>query len=117
MNKEDIPEDMLDFSVCVGCDCQGSCCCEPTDCLDCDDGTVISCPDDLCRNGNHCMHRDGEYTCSTCDGEGQVYPEKISFEEWQKRKQEAQKPLVVNKKEDDGLLPTDKSVGIRPTIL
>lgn len=30
---------------------------------------------------------------------------------------EAQKPLAVNKKEDDGLPPTDKSVGIRPVIL
>ena len=27
------------------------------------------------------------------------------------------KPLTVNKKEDDGLPPTDESVGIRPTIL
>jgi len=26
-------------------------------------------------------------------------------------------PLAVNKKEDDGLHPPDKSVGIRPTIL
>ena len=70
----------------------------------------------MCHNGNGCIHGDGESTCATCDGEGQVYPEKMSFEEWQKRKQEAQKPLAVNKKED-GLPPTAKAVGIRPTIL
>ena len=111
--QQEMPEDMLDFSVCVSCECQGGCCCEPEQCPDCDDGIIIICWDDLCQSG--CIHGDGETFCKTCEGEGQVYPEKISFEEWQKRKQEAQKPLAVNNKED-GLPPTDKSVGIRPTI-
>ena len=115
MQQQKMPEDMLDFSVCVVCEAQGGCCCEAEPCPDCDDGTIISCLDDLCHIGNGCMHGDGEAFCETCQGEGVVYPEKITFEEWQKRKQGAQKPLAVNKKED-GLPPTSE-VGIRPTIL
>ena len=61
--KFEIPEDMLDFSVCVSCGYQGGCCCEPESCPDCDDGTVITCWGDLCRNGGRCIHGDGEYTC------------------------------------------------------
>jgi hypothetical protein len=37
-------------------------------CLRCGgDGTIIICPDDMCRGAGECMHGDGEIPCPECD--------------------------------------------------
>ena len=39
------------------------------DCPDCHGkGTIITCPDDMCRSADECMHGDGEAPCPTCHG-------------------------------------------------
>lgn len=36
------------------------------------EGTIVVCPDDLCRNSDHCMHGDGERVCPVCNGDGDL---------------------------------------------
>jgi len=31
-------------------------------------GFIITCPDDLCHGGDHCIHGDGEEICPDCKG-------------------------------------------------
>lgn len=51
------------------CDCYT----ESESCFECGgEGTIITCVDDLCRNGEHCIHGDGEENCQDCNGEGEV---------------------------------------------
>jgi hypothetical protein len=42
---------------------------EPAPCWRCDEGVVVTCPDDLCRGQGSCMHGDGEIVCPECHGE------------------------------------------------
>lgn len=43
-------------------------------CLTCDgEGTIITCCDDICVGGGHCIHGDGEEICPDCEGEGFFY--------------------------------------------
>src|SRR3990167_7503598 len=46
----------------------------------------------------------------------EINPDYVKIAE-ERLKQKVLLPLAINKKEDDGLPPTDESVGIRPTIL
>lgn len=42
-------------------------------CPDCDgEGFIVTCCDDLCVGGGHCIHGDGEDMCETCRGHGTV---------------------------------------------
>ena len=75
-----------DFLVCIVCGTD-ICCCEASPCPDCDNGTIVTCWDDLCHTGDGCMHGDGESTCGTCNGEGEVYPERVTEEEYRKSKE------------------------------
>lgn len=34
------------------------------------EGVIITCCDDLCVGGGHCIHGDGEEICPQCEGEG-----------------------------------------------
>jgi hypothetical protein len=36
------------------------------------EGIIITCIDDLCVGGGHCIHGDGEEVCPDCFGEGEV---------------------------------------------
>lgn len=31
-------------------------------------GTILVCPDDMCRGMGECIHGDGEVICPNCDG-------------------------------------------------
>lgn len=43
---------------------------EPT-CVRCSgSGEIITCPDDMCRGSDECMHGDGMDTCPDCKGKG-----------------------------------------------
>ena len=45
----------------------------PPICLRCGgDGTILFCPDDMCRGLGECMHGDGEMDCPDCQGEGVI---------------------------------------------
>jgi hypothetical protein len=47
--------------------------CESETCQHCGGtGTVVTCWDDLCANGDHCIHGDGEADCPECQGVGEV---------------------------------------------
>jgi hypothetical protein len=35
-------------------------------------GSIVTCMDDLCRNGDGCMHGDGEEMCPECKGDGDL---------------------------------------------
>lgn len=42
-------------------------------CPDCSgSGLVMDCCDDVCIGAGVCIHGDGEITCSTCRGDGEV---------------------------------------------
>jgi hypothetical protein len=42
-------------------------------CLTCNgEGFIVTCCDDLCVGGGHCIHGDGEETCPDCLGEGEI---------------------------------------------
>lgn len=42
-------------------------------CPNCDgEGTIITCCDDLCVGGHHCIHGDGEEMCPECYGDGEI---------------------------------------------
>ena len=46
---------------------------EPESCYYCfGRGFVITCPDDMCANNDHCIHGDGEMICPICKGEGEI---------------------------------------------
>jgi hypothetical protein len=36
-------------------------------------GVIITCCDDMCVGGDHCIHGDGEMMCPTCEGDGIVW--------------------------------------------
>jgi hypothetical protein len=36
------------------------------------EGIIITCCDDICVGGGHCIHGDGEEICPDCLGEGEV---------------------------------------------
>lgn len=36
------------------------------------EGVIITCCDDLCVGGGHCIHGDGEDICPVCDGDGTI---------------------------------------------
>ena len=42
---------------------------DPVGCCNCDEGMIVVCMDDLCRNSGWCMHGDGMAVCPTCRGE------------------------------------------------
>lgn len=45
-------------------------------CLTCGgEGTIITCCDDICVGGGHCIHGDGEEMCPDCEGEGFINDE------------------------------------------
>lgn len=33
-------------------------------------GVLITCMDDMCVGGDHCIHGDGEIMCPECEGDG-----------------------------------------------
>lgn len=40
------------------------------DCYRCDgSGTILICPDDMCRGAGECIHGDGEILCPSCNGD------------------------------------------------
>ena len=46
---------------------------EYTECEYCNgNGTILVCPDDMCRGAGYCMHGDGERYCEACDGTGEI---------------------------------------------
>lgn len=98
-------EEPQEFLVCIACgsDC---CVCEPTECINCyGAGFNSHCMDDLCHGEDGCIHGNGNFSCSECDGDGLVYPDKIPEEEYLKRNKE-----VVNSSHT-------KVMGILDTIL
>lgn len=38
----------------------------------CDDGVVVTCPDDLCAASDECIHGDGYGACEECGGRGEI---------------------------------------------
>jgi len=33
-------------------------------------GYIVTCPDDICRGRDECMHGDGEVSCPVCNADG-----------------------------------------------
>ncbi len=50
-------------------------------CLTCNgEGFVITCCDDLCVGGDHCIHGDGEEACPDCDGSGECFDDDDEYD-------------------------------------
>ena len=66
-----------EVAVCRGCGHPNiQCMCRRESCIDCSGrGYHIACIDDLCHAKGRCMHGDNR-TCSTCEGEGVLPPER-----------------------------------------
>lgn len=54
-----------------GCDYMDALLDEDPVCYTCGgEGIIITCCDDICVGGGHCIHGDGEDICPECHGEG-----------------------------------------------
>ena len=82
MKKEEYQKEPFDDKICIICGFD-ICVCEPEVCDVCGGfGEYTCCPDDLCQGDYGCIHGDN-FICSNCDGEGVVYPRRVTSKEYE----------------------------------
>ncbi len=81
---------MSEELVCCVCG-SNDCLCEGNMCDECSGrGEFVDCIDDLCYGQDECIHGDEPVFCRHCDGEGEVFPKRIPWSEYQKRNEPSQ---------------------------